>query len=180
MAQQEELMGFFYQISQPLRIAVQREIFTSILREKNISIAHTIREIVSEKNMEENLTRQKSRASGLSANNQHLNSFVSQRMDTFLPQIVERLDISLLLPHANVLTQGDKEEQPTFYYVGKGDCKVTVKNARGKEILVRTLDEGDHFGEIALIYNCERTATVTSMNYNTFATMSNIGYKRLI
>ena len=55
MAQQEELMGFFYQISQPLRIAVQREIFTSILREKNMSIAHTIKEIVSEKNMEENM-----------------------------------------------------------------------------------------------------------------------------
>lgn len=45
---------------------------------------------------------------------------------------------------------------------------------------MRTLDEGDHFGEIALIYNCDRTATVTSMNYNTFATMSSIGYKRLI
>lgn len=85
MAQQEELMGFFYQISQPLRIAVQREIFTSILREKNISIAHTIREIVSEKNLEENMTRQKSRASGIAIDNANMNSFVTARMDSFLP-----------------------------------------------------------------------------------------------
>ena len=128
--------------------------------------------------MEENLNRQKSRASVQSE--QHLNSFVTARMDTFLPQIVERLEIAQHLPHEDVVVQGDRHPEPTFYYVGNGDCKVTVKNARGKEILVRTLDEGDHFGEIALIFNCERTATVTSMNYNTFAQMRYTPYKRLI
>jgi len=62
-------------------------------------------------------------------------------------------------------------DDQSFYYVGKGDCKVTVKNFRGKEIQVNKLVEGHHFGEISMIYNCERTATVYSMNYNTFAVM---------
>lgn len=59
-----------------------------------------------------------------------------------------------------------------FYFVGKGKCKVSVKNNRGKDIFVKDLDEGDHFGEVSLIFHCPRTATVTSMNYNTFAVMS--------
>ena len=67
------------------------------------------------------------------------------------------------------MSQGEHGNQ--FYYVGKGDCKVTVRNARGKEVFVSKLNEGDHFGEIGMIYRCERTATVYSMNYNTFATL---------
>ena len=39
MSQQEELTGFFGQISQPLRIAVQQQLFTSVLRERNGIIA---------------------------------------------------------------------------------------------------------------------------------------------
>lgn len=45
---------------------------------------------------------------------------------------------------------------------------------------MRKLSEGDHFGEVSLIYNCMRTATVVSMNYNTFAVMKQILYKRLV
>jgi len=32
--------------------------------------------------------------------------------------------------------------------------------------------EGDHFGEIGLLYRCKRTATVISRNYNTVATIT--------
>lgn len=64
--------------------------------------------------------------------------------------------------------------------MGKGDCKVTVRNQRGKEIVVGKLDEGDHFGEIAMIYNTSRSATVYSMNYNTFALMRVPLFRRLV
>ena len=34
---------------------------------------------------------------------------------------------------------------------------------------IRLLTEGEHFGEIALIFKCQRTASVVSLNYNTLA-----------
>ena len=36
-------------------------------------------------------------------------------------------------------------------------------------IAVKLLVEGEHIGEIGLIYNCKRTATVVSRNYNVMA-----------
>ena len=42
MGQQDELTGFFKLISDPMRIAVQRELFTTVLREKNQTISDTI------------------------------------------------------------------------------------------------------------------------------------------
>ena len=66
MAQQDELNDFFDQISEPLRIAVQKEIFSAILREQNQTIAETIREIISETNAAENQSRHN--ALGLNGN----------------------------------------------------------------------------------------------------------------
>lgn len=44
----------------------------------------------------------------------------------------------------------------------------------------RTLLPGDHFGEIGIIYNCPRTATVISDGYSTFARLSKDNYKLLL
>ena len=156
---------------------MQRELFTNVLREKNHTIADTIQVIVNDKgddvaDMSPNASRNKKVID--------FTQQVSERMDGFLPAIVERLDTSLQLPHAAVLAQGDDEQDKSLYYVGKGDCKVTVRNNRGKEVVVQKLLEGQHFGEIGLIYGCERTATVYSMNYNTFAVMAPNLFRRLV
>ena len=42
------------------------------------------------------------------------------------------------------------------------------------------LAEGDHFGEISMIYKCRRSATVMSRNYNTMAVLSEVLFKELI
>ena len=55
MGQQDELQNFFRLISDPMRIAVQRELFTSVLREKNETISETIKAIESENMGEDKL-----------------------------------------------------------------------------------------------------------------------------
>ena len=73
--------------------------------------------------------------------------FVIERVEIFLPRIVESLDIYLQVPHTNVIRQGDGnddldgrlDEDTNFYFVGKGICKITIKDRRGKEIFVRNI-----------------------------------------
>lgn len=101
MAQQDELDNFFDQLSAPLRIAVQKEIFSAILREQNQTIAETIREIISETNAAENQSRHN--ALGLNGNQVQ---FINERMDNFLPSIAERMSSRLLPPHRYVVEQG--------------------------------------------------------------------------
>ena len=55
-----------------------------------------------------------------------------------------------------------------------------VRDSTGREVYTRSLHEGDHFGEIALIYKCKRSATVISSNYNTLATLIAARFKEVI
>ena len=55
-----------------------------------------------------------------------------------------------------------------------------VKNASGKETLMNKLGEGKHFGEIAMIFECERSATVLSNKYGTLASLTPHNYKIII
>lgn len=45
---------------------------------------------------------------------------------------------------------------------------------------IRLLVEGDHFGEIACVYKCLRSASVVSRNYNTLASLTSQRYKMII
>ena len=77
---------------------------------------------------------------------------VAERLDGFLPGIVGSLGMALELPHTPVITEGQMgagEDERRIYYIGKGECKVTVKSDRGRQIQCgELLREGAHFGEI--------------------------------
>lgn len=51
----------------------------------------------------------------------------------------------------------------SIFIINKGTVKVTIKGVDDREILLATLEKGDFFGEISLLTERPRTATVTSL-----------------
>lgn len=71
------------------------------------------------------------------------------------------------MPEEFIISQG--EEGHKLYFIAKGECKVYVKDKMKKQTEIRTLSKGDIFGEVALINNTQRTATVRTFNYCTIS-----------
>jgi len=68
-----------------------------------------------------------------------------------------------------------------MYWISQGDCAVNIiEQDRQERIAVRLLVEGDHFGEIGLIYNCCRSASIVSRNYNTMARLRKDLFHKLV
>jgi CRP-like cAMP-binding protein len=60
-----------------------------------------------------------------------------------------------------VFEEGDRGSH--MYIVSQGTVKISAKNEEGVDVEFATLKEGDYFGEIALINDMPRTATVTAV-----------------
>lgn len=56
-----------------------------------------------------------------------------------------------------IITQG--EDGNNYYLLDKGECEVYV-DRDNKQVLAKTCEPGDSFGELALLYNAPRAATV--------------------
>ncbi|MFK7695125.1 ABC transporter transmembrane domain-containing protein [Paenibacillus sp. HJGM_3] len=75
---------------------------------------------------------------------------------------------------ATVVEQGDQGDK--FYLIARGKVEVMIAAERGERRKVAVLEDGDHFGEIALMQHIPRTATIVtatpcwllSLSYNHF------------
>jgi len=58
-----------------------------------------------------------------------------------------------------------REGQPSagMYVIMRGEVKITKRSDEGMEIKLATMDEGDFFGDIGLLDNAPRTATITAV-----------------
>lgn len=92
--------------------------------------------------------------------------------------ILNDLKISLLLPEDKIIRQGDVAEW--MYFLAKGEWDVYVTDENQVEKYTKTLKGGSYFGEVALLKNCKRTASVISKNYSTCARLDKSSFFRLI
>lgn len=59
-----------------------------------------------------------------------------------------------------------------MYFLAQGECEVLVKDQTMKETFVRDIFSGGMFGEVSLLYNTKRTASVRSKGQCTVGALS--------
>lgn len=91
--------------------------------------------------------------------------------------IIEKVVVDSKQPEAVVIRQGDAPSG--MFILSKGEMGVLVRDEFNKESFVRVLNPGALFGEVALIAECPRTATVQCLNYCTFAMLPVEGFKEV-
>ena len=82
----------------------------------------------------------------------------------------KRFETQILLPEFSVITQG--EQGNDLYALARGECTVLVTDHKGNTQTMDHLLPGDIFGEIALLCDCTRTATVKTYIYSTVAKLT--------
>ncbi|MBL8100177.1 MAG: cyclic nucleotide-binding domain-containing protein [Anaerolineales bacterium] len=82
-------------------------------------------------------------------------------------------------PADTVLCKEDAVEH-TFYMILEGDFEVTKLINKTEKRLLKTLSAGDFFGEMALIHNAPRAATVKSLNSAVVLELDKTGFDRVL
>ena len=82
------------------------------------------------------------------------------------------------LANRDVFREGDPGDK--FYIIVRGRVTVWVNIPDGGQQQLRTMDDGDHFGEIALMEDTPRTATVRTSTDCTFLTLARDPFLKLL
>ena len=91
--------------------------------------------------------------------------------NTFLLTLTDMFGTHLSVPEEELVV--DNEDNYTIFFVIFGDCIVNMFNLKGRLVIAhRLLVEGDHFGEISVIFGCPAQATVIARDYSTFAVIN--------
>jgi cAMP-dependent protein kinase regulator len=77
-----------------------------------------------------------------------------------------------------IVRQGDMADE--FYIVLEGECVVKKAGDGGGEVVVRRLGPGDYFGELALLRNEPRAATIVASKECKLVELAGRNFKRLL
>lgn len=101
----------------------------------------------------------------------------SQHSPATLSEIAEEMEQEAHGPGVEVVRQGEAGDR--FYVVRSGSLDVRIAED-GKEEMVRTLESGDFFGEVALLEDQPRTATVVTRENTELYTLSREDFLRAV
>lgn len=103
---------------------------------------------------------------------------VFYKQNAMITSILQGIDVKLFLPEDVIIQQN--EYAYNMYFLSRGEWIVSVITHKNNEAYVRTLHEGEYFGEVGLVKQCKRTATVMSKNYTIWANFGIESYTKLI
>ncbi len=94
-----------------------------------------------------------------------------------LSEVADQMKAVLYPPGTAIIRQGDTGSE--FYLLRKGDVDVT-QTQDGTERKIATLREGDFFGEVALLEDQPRNATVTTRTETLCYTLSKAEFRQVL
>ena len=106
------------------------------------------------------------------------NSNCNLGQEEVLDQLLPDWKIKLFLPEDKIIRQGDRAE--SLFFLAQGECDVLVSDEMNTDKYTATLKPSSYFGEVALIKNCTRTASVYSKNYTTCAELKKEIFEKLL
>ena len=77
-----------------------------------------------------------------------------------------------------IIEKGD--ESSTLYVLVSGRAKVYIADDAGKEVVLRELEPGDHFGELALLGGSPRSASVMSLTDCEVLVLTGVVFKEFL
>ncbi len=77
-----------------------------------------------------------------------------------------------------IVTQGQSGD--SFFILVKGRVSVSILSPEGREIVLSTLAAGDHFGEMALLDDAPRSASVTAVERSELAVLTRDAFFELL
>ena len=92
--------------------------------------------------------------------------------------VTSKMDTKIHLPEDTIVIQG--EEGDKLFFIARGECKVYVRDHKGRTEHVNTVVPGDLFGEVSLICNCKRTGTVKTRSYSVLSSISKLVFHDMI
>ncbi|CCK71698.1 cAMP-dependent protein kinase regulatory subunit BCY1 KNAG_0H02830 [Huiozyma naganishii CBS 8797] len=89
-------------------------------------------------------------------------------------KLADALDTQIFEPGSTIIREGESGEN--FYLIEYGEVEVSKKG----EGVVNTLHKGDYFGEIALLKDIPRQATIRTTKRTKVASLGKSGFERLL
>ena len=77
-----------------------------------------------------------------------------------------------------ILNEGD--EAASLFFITSGKVRIFLSNEDGKEIILNELGPGEHFGELALIDDAPRSASVMTVRETKLALISKADFRRVL
>jgi len=87
--------------------------------------------------------------------------FFSELAQSEAEQLVEQSQTRSFPAGAILFSEGDQGE--SMYVIKEGDVKVYASDENGKEVILQFLRAGDFFGELALIDDAPRSASIVTL-----------------
>lgn len=98
--------------------------------------------------------------------------------DELVDKLINFIQPKLFKPEDMVVEYGMSDKN--IYFIAHGRCLVQISNHLRKKDSIHEIEEGECFGEIAVLFDSNRTADVQCITHATLGTISKVDFQKFL